>query len=109
MGLDMRDRSMIARTWIVEVDPARADAYEKFAREVSVPMFKQQVGCRGVLMTRDGQRCQVISLWADRGAVDALCGSPTYEDTVAAIQALGILSDAGPVALAAVHELEIFA
>lgn len=100
---------MIARTWTIEVDPARADTYERFAREVSVPMFKQQAGCRGALMTRDGHRCQVISLWADSAALDALGGSQSYADTVAAIQALGILTDADPVALAAVHELEIFA
>lgn len=100
---------MIARTWIVDVDPAGLETYETFAREVSVPMFKQQAGFCGVLMMRDGATCQVVSLWSDREAVAALDTSSSYRATVAAIEVLGILSHARPVELFEVHEFETIA
>lgn len=97
---------MIARFWTVDVDPAGIETYETFARDVSVPMFQAQQGYRGVLMMRNDSACRVITLWSDRDAVAALEASPSYRETVAHIEALGILSNPKPVQLFELHELE---
>ena len=100
---------MIARTWTVDVAPADFATYETFARDVSLAMFKRQEGFRGVLMTRDETTCQVVSLWSDSGAVAALETSPSYRETVAAIEALGILTNPRPVQISEVHALDVVA
>jgi heme-degrading monooxygenase HmoA len=82
---------MIARTWYTEIDPDRAEEYERFARDISLPMFRAQAGFAGVLMLRDGARCQVITVWRDREAIEALDRSPSYQETVAKIVARGFL------------------
>ncbi|HEY0628239.1 MAG TPA: hypothetical protein VGD23_02825 [Sphingomicrobium sp.] len=94
---------MIARIWHTEVAPARADEYERFAREVSLPMFRQQPGFGGVLMLRDNSRCQVITLWASHDAIAALDGSSTYRETVQAILAQGFLRGEQKVELCDAH------
>jgi heme-degrading monooxygenase HmoA len=81
----------IARIWHTEVDAGRADEYERFAREISLPMFKVQQGFAGVLMLRDGSRCQVITLWQSHEAVAALDLSSTYRETVERIRGQGFL------------------
>jgi len=82
---------LLARIWHTEIDPGRADDYERFARQVSLPMFEAQPGFAGVLMLRDGARCQVITLWESSEAIDALNSSPTYRATVERILAEGFL------------------
>ena len=43
---------MIGRIWRTHVLLDRAVEYEAFARDVSLPMFRQQQGFEGVLMLR---------------------------------------------------------
>ena len=82
---------MIARIWHTDIDPDRAAEYESFAREISLPMFRQQQGFVGVLMVREGSRCRVITVWRGPEDVAALDTSPSYKDTVARIIAKGFL------------------
>ena len=82
---------LIARIWHTEVDTGRADEYETFARDISLPMFGAQPGFAGVLMLRDGSHCQVITLWQSHEAIAALNSSPTYRQTVDRILARGFL------------------
>jgi hypothetical protein len=81
----------IARIWKTGVDPKRALEYEQFARDASLPMFKAQQGCQGVLMLRDGIDCAVISLWTSPADVAALSNSTTYKETVQRIVDRGFL------------------
>ena len=83
---------MIVRIWRTGIDPARAAAYERFAEERSLPMFRAQPGFRGVLFTTaaDGGRA-VISFWEDERAVELLDRSETYRETASALGSSGIL------------------
>jgi heme-degrading monooxygenase HmoA len=83
---------VIVRIWRTGIDPARADEYERFAQERSLPMFRAQPGFRGVLFTTaaDGDRA-VISFWEDEQAVELLDRSESYRETASALGSSGIL------------------
>jgi heme-degrading monooxygenase HmoA len=106
---------VIARLWKTGIAPGRAEAYEAFARDVSLPMFHAQPGFLGVVMGRDvdrdpdpgTNRAWVLTLWQDQAAVDALAASPTYQATVAAILAAGLLAGEQTTEVSAVHLLDI--
>jgi heme-degrading monooxygenase HmoA len=83
---------VIVRIWRTGIDPARADEYERFADERSLPMFRSQTGFRGVLFTKadDGERA-VVTFWDDAAALEELARSETYRVTVDALVATGLL------------------
>jgi heme-degrading monooxygenase HmoA len=83
---------MKCRIWFTQVVPGRFEEYERFAREISLPMFQSQTGYRGVLMAGDGSERLVITLWESDEAIAALDTSPTYKDTVSKIVATGFLT-----------------
>ena len=84
---------MIVRIWRTGIDPARAEEYERFAGERSLPMFRRQAGFRGVLFASgDETERVVLSFWENEGAVEELGRSPTYRETVDALLATGILT-----------------
>ena len=63
---------MIVRTWITQIDESQAAAYEAFARERSVPMFRSQAGVAGALFgAREGMRI-VVTFWDSLKAAAAL-------------------------------------
>lgn len=95
---------MIVRIWRTGIDQARAEDYERFTRERSLPMFRSQAGFRGVLFAagRDTERV-VLSFWEDGVAVAALDQSPSYLETVDALLVSGILSGAQSVEVLTVH------
>lgn len=82
---------MIVRIWRTGLDEARADEYERFARERSLPMFQRLPGCLGALFTKSAEGRAVVSLWTDVSAVAALETDRDYQSTVAAILAAGFL------------------
>jgi heme-degrading monooxygenase HmoA len=82
---------MLIRVWRTQIDETRVDEYETFATERSLPMFQAQDGFTGLVFARDGSACAVISFWRDREAVAALATSPSYEATVDALVATGVL------------------
>lgn len=93
----------IARIWRTHIDPARAEDYERFARDVSLPMFRQQPGFEGVLMLRDGARCEVITLWQSAEDIAMLDRSTTYKDVVARIIAQGFITGEQRVKMMSLH------
>jgi heme-degrading monooxygenase HmoA len=82
---------MILRIWRANIDPARAEEYERFARERSLPMFRSHRGFRGCAFLRNGSDCAVVTLWARPADVAALEASALYRETVAAIMATGFV------------------
>lgn len=82
---------MIVRIWSTGVDSARVGDYERFALEVSLPMFRAHSGFLGVLFARNGSRCKVITLWETPDSVAGLEGSDLYHSTVDQIVAAGFL------------------
>lgn len=82
---------LVARIWKTKIDPGRAPDYERFAREVSLPMFRAQTGFAGALMLRDHDECQVITIWQSLDAVEALASSHSYHETVDRIMTEGFI------------------
>jgi heme-degrading monooxygenase HmoA len=82
---------MILRIWRANIDPARAEEYERFARERSLPMFRSHRGFRGCAFLRNGSDRAVVTLWDRPEDVAALEASARYRETVAAIMATGFV------------------
>lgn len=80
-----------ARIWTTLIDAARADEYEAFARDRSLPMFRALPGFRGAAFAGDGARRVVVTLWADAASAAAVDDAPDYRETVRAIVATGFL------------------
>ncbi len=104
---------MIARLWKTSIAPGQAAAYEAFARDVSLPMFRAQPGFVGCVMGRDPDpdgnsgRAWVLTLWRDQAAVDALAASPNYRSTVDAILVAGLLAGEQTTEVSEIHLLDI--
>ncbi len=81
----------LIRIWRTKVERGRAAEYERFARDSSLPMFRQQAGFLGVLFAGDGADRIVVSFWQDHEALEALAHSPTYAATVAEISRTSFL------------------
>jgi len=74
---------MILRIWRAALDPAHREAYRRFERERCLPMLRKQAEfLGGLFLRRDGDRAVSLTLWEDRGAVEALESSPSYRQTV---------------------------
>ena len=74
---------MIARIWTTAIDERREAEFLAYARTRSRAMFLEQPGCLGVLFLRDSPGMyRVCSFWEDRGGIDALANSTTYQQTV---------------------------
>jgi heme-degrading monooxygenase HmoA len=82
---------MIARIWRTGLDEKRAEEYDAFALERSLPMFRRQPGFRAVFFVRTATGRAAISLWKDRASAEALTVSADYLSTVEAIRASGLL------------------
>src|SRR5436853_145601 len=84
---------MLLRIWRTSVNPNRWQDYAQFERDHSLPMFRQERGCRGVLFVRtaEGSGAAACSFWDDREALDQLAQSPTYRMTVGRLLATGLL------------------
>jgi heme-degrading monooxygenase HmoA len=73
---------VIVRIWTATLAAGGSDVYERFAATQSLAMFRSQPGNLGVLFSRSGSTCTVISLWDSIASVEALAESPSYRGTV---------------------------
>lgn len=83
---------MLVRTWTVGIAAGKAADLERFANETSLPMFRKQPGCLGVLFTRSEETCATITLWDRASSIEALDSSAEYQSVVSAIEDSGILA-----------------
>jgi heme-degrading monooxygenase HmoA len=97
----------IARFWRTWIEEDRLDEYEAFARDVSLPTFREQDGFEGVIMSRSGNSCMVLTLWRDLASVEQLKHSESYAAAVKAIEAQGFLCGHQAVETSEVHLFEI--
>lgn len=95
----------VARTWRAQIHEDRIDDYLTFLEDRSVPMFRSFPGCLGAVFLRDRDLVTVVSVWADRSAVDALSTNALYAETVEAMESSGILVSTEA---ATVHECDGF-
>ena len=82
---------VVMRIWRTGLDESQAAAYDRFAAERSLPMFRRRPRILGVFFTEEPGTRAVVTLWRDRRAIDALEESADYRSTVAAIEAAGFL------------------
>jgi heme-degrading monooxygenase HmoA len=83
---------MIVRIWRTRVDSSRMSEYASFEQERSLPMFRKQSGCLGVLFLRTGaEECAALTMWSGLEAVQALSTSTSYRRTVRELEATGLL------------------
>jgi heme-degrading monooxygenase HmoA len=97
-------RPLVVRIWRTGLDESRAQEYEDFALNVSLPMFRRHNGFLGVLFAATGTEREVITLWSDRAAAAALDASPDYQETVRAIEATRFLRPPQRVELLDIHD-----
>ncbi len=101
---------MVARIWRTGVKPERFEEYERFARERSLPMFREQRGFIGVLFMREeADRAAVLTLWEDEKAVEELEASLLYRQTVEVILGSGLLAMEQSVKVFEVHGGQVLA
>jgi heme-degrading monooxygenase HmoA len=58
-------------------------------------------------MARRGEYCEVLTLWEDEAAIEAVEASESYKETVARIRAAGFISKELGSATMPTHEMEI--
>lgn len=95
---------MLMRTWTTTIDPVRAGDYERFAHDISAPMFREQAGFLGLIMARAGALRSVITFWKNEAAIAALEASQRYIATVELIGRQGFLDADQSVAVMVVHQ-----
>ena len=79
------------RIWTTRIAMDREDEYVAFAESRSLAMFRSQSGCLGVLFLKCGEEHAACSFWSSHADLEALELSSSYRDTVAALQATGLL------------------
>ena len=83
---------MILRIWRAGLVPARMEEYRRFEVERYLPMLRKQPGLLGVLFLRKaGGGAVSVTIWEDRGTVEALESSPSYRDTTHELAERGFL------------------
>ena len=83
---------MILRIWRARVVPTRMEEYRRFEAERCLPMLRKQPGLLGVLFLREAEGGAVsITIWEDRGTVEALESSPSYRKTTHELAKSGLL------------------
>ena len=83
---------MILRMWRAKIVPERIGEYRSFEQERCLPMLRKQPGFLGVLFLQ-GSGCDAVSItiWEDRGTVEALESSPSYRKTTHELAKSGLL------------------
>lgn len=94
----------VARIWRTTIDANRADEYERFASEQSLPMFRRHDGFLGVVFAGTGSERVVITFWSSHEAIDALNRSPLYRETVERIEATGFITGPASAEVFDIHD-----
>lgn len=83
---------MILRIWRAEIVRERVEEYRRFEQERCLPMLRKQPGFLAVLFLRSaGDRAAWVTIWEDRGAVEALESSPSCRETMRDLTRSGLL------------------
>lgn len=93
----------VARIWTATLLPERGSDYDRFAKDVSLPMFRSHDGFLGVAMMRNQTFACVITYWTGTDAVRSVEASARYGATVAAIKAVGFIETFGETVVLETH------
>lgn len=96
--LPLCERPMMhLRIWSTGLDEGRAEEYDEFALNRSLPMFRAQPGFCGLYLGRSEGRRMVFTFWENAAGAEALDNSPTYLEIVSEIAGKGFLTGASQV------------
>ena len=85
---------MILRMWRAKIVPERISEYRRFEQERCLPMLRKQHGFFGVLFLQGaGWDTVSVTIWEDRGTVEALESSPSYRKTTHELAKSGLLRE----------------
>ncbi len=84
---------MLTRIWTTGFDTARRDELQRFADEISAPMFRQLPGCLGYLYAVTGSTWITQSFWASEADIEAAEASALYRDVVGRITEAAFLGN----------------
>jgi heme-degrading monooxygenase HmoA len=83
---------VILHMWRAKIVPERIGEYRRFEQERCLPMLRKQPGFLGVLFLQEaGCGAISITIWEDRGTVEALESSPSYRKTTHELAKSGVL------------------
>ena len=84
---------MLSRLWRTGFDPGRLDELQRFASEVSAPMFQELPGCLGYIFAVEGSSWITQTFWESRSDLNEAEASERYRSVVAEIGKTGFLRD----------------
>jgi hypothetical protein len=82
---------MVARLWMVSVQPGRIEEYRAFTRERFLPAYRGQAGLVAVFFVEREGACGTLSLWTDRTAIESFYSSAGYQALAKRLLASGLL------------------
>ena len=82
---------MIVRIWSTGLIEEMKDGYLNFAKNNSLPMFRQQEGILGVNVLVKEDKSLVLTYWNNMEDIIKMENNALYKHTVAAIQISGFL------------------
>jgi hypothetical protein len=82
---------MVARLWMVAVEPGRLEEYRAFTRERFLPAYHAQTGLVAVFFVEREGACGTLSLWTDRTAIEGFYSSAGYQALAKQLLASGLL------------------
>jgi len=83
---------VLVRVWTVDIKKDKIKELELFANTISLPMFREQDACLGVLFSKNSHEALTITFWDSQESIDKLATSVSYQDVVKQIEDSGILA-----------------
>lgn len=82
---------MFIRIWRSDYDPTRRDELQRFAEEISAPMFRRLPGCLGFIYGATGSTWITQTFWDSVQHIEDAEASELYQDVVSRISRTGLL------------------
>jgi hypothetical protein len=86
---------MVGRLWETEIDPALDAEFERFTREIALPMVRGRMGCSAVFVLREaeGTNRGILTFWLSRKAMSVAAASLEWSEVGRQLARYGITFD----------------
>ncbi len=84
---------MLIRIWRSDFDTTRRDELQRFADEISAPMFRRLPGCLGFVYGAAGSTWITQTFWDSEQHIEEAEASELYQNVVSRILGTGFLGD----------------
>ena len=82
---------MVVRIWSVHIAEGRIDEFERYIRENTASMFREQSGLVASVRARDHHEWRTITLWSEPESAEAMDQSPSYVGAVQGLVEAGLI------------------